>query len=224
MGRAGPRRGLTVGAGPGGGPGLVHLLEPGSDGWTLLLLHATGGDERQLMGLGRTLGPTAARLSPRGTVMENGVTRRWFRRFGPTDLDLDDMRARGDDLAAFVREAAATHGLDPDRILAVGYSNGANVAVDLLLRHPRLLRGAVLLRPLLPYRPETTPDLGGRDVLVAAGAADPWAPEGVTAELAEVLRAGGAAVTVRRYPAGHEITAEDVADATRWVGALTGSA
>lgn len=200
--------------------GFTHLAQPGEDGWTLLLLHATGGDEHQLVGLAGTLSPRSGVLSPRGKVLENGVTRRWFRRFSPTDLDIEDLQARGDELARFVHDAAGAYALDAGRIVAVGYSNGANVAVDLLLRHPTLLRGAVLLRPMLPYPPPSQPDLAGRDVLVLAGTADPFAPTAMTEELVRVLGDAGAAVTTGMYPAGHEVTRDDIDDATAWVTRL----
>ena len=121
--------------------------------WTLLLLHGTGGDEHDLVGLGRQLAPSAALLSPRGKVLEAGMPR-FFRRLAVGQLDIPDLLVRTDELAAFVTAAAQAYGRDPGKIAALGFSNGANIAVSLLLRHPQLLSAAALLRPMLPYEPE----------------------------------------------------------------------
>jgi phospholipase/carboxylesterase len=196
--------------------GFEHVFEPGNSGWTLLLLHGTGGDEHDLVPLGRQLAAGAALLSPRGKVME-GPMPRFFRRHGEGRLDIPDLLVRTDELADFVRAATGAHGLDASRIVAVGLSNGANIAVSLLLRHPGLLRAAALLRPMLPYRPEKPVALGGTDVLVAAGAADPLVPPAQSAELAELLRASGAAVVHHTARAGHGLTQEDLVATARWL-------
>ena len=137
--------------------GFTHLFEPGEEGWALLLLHGTGGDERDLVGLGRRLAPGAALLSPRGKVLEDGVAPRFFRRLAVGRLDIPDLLVRTDELAEFVAGAVERYRLDPERVIAVGFSNGANIAVSLLLRHPSLLRAAALLRPTLPYEPAQSP-------------------------------------------------------------------
>ena len=202
--------------------GFTHVFEPGKDGWTLLLLHGTGGDERDLVGLGRQLAPGAALLSPRGKVLENGVSPRFFRRLAIGQLDIPDLLARTDELAAFVGAAAERYELDPQRVVALGFSNGANIGVSLLLRHPSLLRGAALLRPMLPYAPADPPPLEDVDVLVAAGAHDPYSPPQQSARLVQVLRDGGARVTVHTEPgAGHGLTQNDIAHAARWLTEVT---
>lgn len=200
--------------------GFAHRLEHGTSGWTLLLLHGTGGDEHQLVPLGRELAPEATLLSPRGQVLE-GTMPRFFRRFGVGQLDIDDLKARSDDLAGFIGWACAEHGLDPARIAALGYSNGANIAVGLLLRHPGLLRGAALLRPMLPYEPDTPPALAGTDVLIAAGTSDPYSPPQQAQRLGSVLADAGAAVETAVAPAGHELTQGDLARAGAWLRRLT---
>ncbi|HWK29005.1 MAG TPA: alpha/beta hydrolase [Solirubrobacter sp.] len=187
-----------------------HILERGAGPETLLLLHATGGDEHQLLGLGRALAPAATLLSPRGQVLEGGVARRWFARHGVGRLDVPDLLARTDDLAAFIADATAEYDLGP--MLAVGYSNGANIAASLLLRHPDALAGAALLRPMLPY--EATPTLNGTPVLIAAGAFDPYPGAD---RLAALLRAGGADVTEHVAQAGHELVDADLTAAARWL-------
>jgi len=206
---------------PAAGLGFQHRFEPGSSPWTLLLLHGTGGDEHDLIELGRRLAPEAALLSPRGRVLEGGVSPRFFARHGVGDLDLDDLRFRADELGDFVLAAAEAHGRDPARIIALGYSNGANIAVGLLYRRPGLLRGAVLLRAMLPYEPDADLSLAGTDVLVAAGRRDPYSPPESSARLAEVLQDAGAAVRANVAPAGHELTQEDLAVTAEFVRELT---
>ena len=132
-------------------------------------------------------------------------------------LDVEDLKARTDELAGFVRRAAEEYGLDPAGLVALGFSNGANVATALLVRHPDLLAGAALLRPMLPYRPESLPDLSGRRVLIDAGAADPMVPVDQPPALAEMLSTAGAEVTVQMTPgAGHGLTGEDLEALASW--------
>ena len=166
------------------------------------------------------LAPQAALLSPRGKVLEHGVMPRFFARRSVRELDLDDLEVRTDELAEFVRLASSAYELDPARVVAVGYSNGANIAVSLLLRRPGLLRAAVLLRPLLPFEPDAPPALTGTDVFVAAGARDPYVPVDRSERLVQVLRSGGADVTASVADGGHELDDEELAAAERWLGAL----
>lgn len=201
--------------------GYEHALVPGPGPATLLLLHSTGGDEHQLVELGRRLAPRATLLSPRGKELENGVTRRFFRRHSPTELDIPDLLARTDEMAEFIAVAAAAYGLDPGRVVALGYSNGANVAASLLLRRPGTLRGAALLRPMLPYEPEDAPRLDGTSALVAAGARDPLIPLSQPERLARLLAAAGADVALRVAEAGHDLAPSDLADAAAWLAPLT---
>jgi predicted esterase len=202
--------------------GFGHVIECGSGGATLLLLHATGGDEHQLVALGRELAPGATLLAPRGKVLENGVTRRFFARRSTFDLDVEDLLVRTDELAGFVAAATAAYGLDPARVVALGYSNGANIAAGLLLRRPEVLTGAALLRPTLPYEPDELPGLDGTGVLVAAGARDPYVEPGKPERLAELLRAAGADVTFRSEPTGHGLTEADIAATRAWLAERTG--
>lgn len=197
--------------------GFEHLLERGSSGTTLLLLHATGGDEHQLMGLGRELAPAGTLLAPRGKVLEDGVTRRFFRRHDLFELDIPDLLARTDELAQFIQAATAKYGLDPNRIIALGYSNGANIAAGLLLRDPDKLAGAVLMRPTLPYAPEAPPELDGKPVLVLAGARDPYVPNEKHEALVAMLRAGSAEVTDTLMPGGHGLSRRDLEHAADWL-------
>ena len=197
---------------------FVHRSEPGSGRATLLLLHGTGGDEHQLIDLGHQLAPEAALLSPRGQVLENGVAARFFARRGAGDLDLDDLRRRGEGLATWVREACTHYGRDPAHVIALGYSNGANIAVELLFRHPGVLRGAALLRPMLIYRPEEPLALSGAAVLILAGDADPYSSPQQVVELAEILAAGGAEVELVRQSTGHGLVQGDLDALAGWLG------
>jgi predicted esterase len=203
--------------------GFEHVFEPGTSEWTLLLLHGTGGDEHDLVPLGRQLAPQAALLSPRGKVLEGGVARRFFRRLAVGQLDIPDLLERTDELAQFATAAADAYSVDRQRIVAVGLSNGANIAVSLLWRHPGLLRGAALLRPMLPYEPDQLPQLEGTSVLVAAGAHDPYTSPQETERLVHALRAAGAQVVAHSEPsAGHELTQNDLVLTARWLADLTG--
>jgi len=200
---------------------FVHVFEPGSSDWTLLLLHGTGGDEHDLIGLGRQLAPAAALLSPRGQVLEQGMPR-FFRRLAVGQLDIPDLLTRTDQLARFVADAAAAYGRDPDKLVAIGLSNGANIAASVLLRHPSTLRAAGLLRPMLPYEPEQIPELTGTDVLIEAGERDPYSPSEQVTRLTEILRTGGAEVTTTVEPgAGHGLTQDDLRRLAAWVTTLT---
>ena len=193
--------------------GFEHVFQAASthpSDWTLLLLHGTGGDEHDLVPLGRRLAPRAALLSPRGKVLEAGMPR-FFRRLAVGQLDIPDLLVRTDELAAFVTAAAEAYGRDPGKIAALGFSNGANIAVSLLLRRPDLLGAAALLRPMLPYEPDGEPHLDGTHVLIAAGEGDPYSSPQQTRRLAEVLDGAGAAVSVHVEPGvGHNLGPGDL--------------
>lgn len=203
---------------------FVHHFEPAQrpEAPTLLLLHGTGGDERNLLELGRALDPDAALLSPRGKVSEGGMPR-WFRRHAEGVFDIDDLIARTHELADFTRAATDHYGLDSTGLIAVGFSNGANIAVGLLLGHPGLLRAAVLLSPMLPYDPGPPPDLSGTAVFLGAGRADPVAPADQVQRLAELLRAAGADVHLHWEPGGHAIARAEVDAAREWLSYIQGS-
>lgn len=195
---------------------LIPYEQAGTTAWTVVPLHATGGDETQLVPLAQELAPGAALLAPRGAEMEGGHTRRFFRRRGMTDLDIPDLERRADELADVLGARLDALGRDRARTLALGYSNGANIALGVMFRHPRLLAGAALLRPMLPYVPDPVPDLAGVRVLVAAGTDDPFCPPQMTAALVSLLEDAGADVEVALQPAGHEITSGDLQAAREW--------
>ena len=197
--------------------GFDYVLEPGTSDWTLVLLHGTGGDEHDLLDLGRTIAPEATLVGVRGTVLENGVTRRFFARRSMTDIDVEDMLAKTDDLHRFLTGLVTSRALDATRIAVVGYSNGANIALSLLLRHPGVVRAAGLLRPVLYHVPDPVPSLADTTVLAAVGGRDPFTPPATVDALRRVLRDGGATADVRVAPdAGHELRQEDLAALTTW--------
>ncbi len=203
---------------------FVHRWVPGDAGTalpTLLLLHGTGGNENDLLSLGPLLLPGASVLSPRGQVSENGAPR-FFRRLAEGVFDIEDLIARTHELVGFVGAAAVEYGFDVGNVIAVGYSNGANIASSMLLLHPGKLAGAVLLRPMVPLEPDSPPDLTGTPVYLGAGRLDPIIPVDNVSRLGELLEGYGADVTLIWQPTGHGLTREDVESAKDWLAASQG--
>ncbi len=198
--------------------GHAHVVEApdgASPRLALMLLHGTGGDEHDLVPLGREAAPDAVLIGVRGRVLERGAPR-VFRRLAEGAFDEADLVARAADLAAFAEAAFARHAPGLPRA-ALGFSNGANIAAALMLLHPRLLDAAVLLRPMVPLVPSALPDLAGRRALLASGIADPLAPPAEGARLAALLRGAGAAVRTLAVPAGHGLTRADVSAAASFL-------
>ena len=200
--------------------GFVHRFVPAqtSDAPTLLLLHGTGGDENDLLPVGRMLDERAALLSPRGKILEHGMPR-FFRRLAEGVFDHEDLMDRTHELAGFVDRAVDEYDIDQRRLFAVGFSNGANVAASLLLTYPRLLVGAILLRAMVPFEPDKTPDLSRIPVYLAAGRSDQMVPPENTERLAQVLRKAGADVTLDWQPGGHGIGPAEIQAARNWFAA-----
>ena len=198
-----------------------HRFVPGGAGSgapVLLLLHGTGGDENSLLDFGRSIYPGAPLLSPRGRVLENGMPR-FFRRLAEGVFDEADLIRRTHELADFVGTAAAGYGFDPRRVVAFGYSNGANIAASTLLLHPGTLAGAVLLRAMTPLTPARPPDLAGVPVLLAAGRHDPLVTASNVEALTAMLQGAGARATLRWSDAGHQLTAAEIEAARLWLAA-----
>lgn len=196
---------------------FVHRWEPREGATrTLLLLHGTGGDEHDLIPLGDLMDREANLLSPRGQVLEHGMPR-FFRRLAEGVFDLPDLERRTDELAAFLRDASTTYGFPLDGVTAVGFSNGANIAASLLLRHPGLIRQAVLLRAMVPFEPTASVDLHGTRVFLGSGERDPIIPPPNSERLATILQGAGADVTLRWAPVGHQLTRDDVDAARAWL-------
>jgi phospholipase/carboxylesterase len=195
---------------------FIHEFIRGSSERTLLLLHGTGGNERDLIPLGRALEDTASLLSPRGKVLEN-VMPRFFRRLAEGVFDTEDLRRRTNELAEFVIAAAQHYKINRNRLVAVGYSNGANIAASMLLLRPEVFSAAILFRAMVPLIPEKEPDLSSTRVWIGAGKFDPIIPGSQTQQLAKLLRGAGANVVVRYFESGHELTREDIDAAREWL-------
>jgi phospholipase/carboxylesterase len=203
-------------------PDFIHEFVPGTSNRTLLLLHGTGGNERDLIPLGRELDPNAAFLSPRGKVLENGMPR-FFRRLAEGVFDLEDLKYRTNELADFVAAAGEHYGFATDQLVAVGYSNGANIGASMLLLRPEILGAAILFRAMVPLVPDRLPDLSSVRVWIGAGDQDPIIPASEPQRLVELLRRAGADVTIRFAKAGHGLTNDDLEAARHWLGALNKS-
>jgi phospholipase/carboxylesterase len=202
---------------------FVHQYHAGVKAETLLLLHGTGGDESDLLEIGGRIAPGWNLLSPRGRVLENGMPR-FFRRLAAGVFDEADLRKQTAALADFVKDAAAEYGLDPAKVFAAGYSNGANIAASVLLLRPETLAGAVLWRAMVPLRDELKAGaLRGKRVWISAGAMDPYNAGDQASALAGMLRAGGAEVDVTVQRAGHGLTDADVSGAATWLAARAGA-
>jgi phospholipase/carboxylesterase len=201
--------------------GYVHEWVPASqtDAPTLLLLHGTGADERDLLPLGRMLAPGAALLSPRGNVDEHGM-HRFFARHAEGVFDEEDVVRRAGELAAFVVAAGERYGFDPARAVAVGFSNGANIAAAAMLLHPDVLRSGVLLAPMPPLSDPPATDLSSSAAFLGAGRQDPIGPPELVERLAAELDDRGCSVTVRFHAGGHEAPREVVDAAGAWLHKL----
>ena len=195
---------------------FTHRFAPATDAGRppLLLLHGTGGDETDLLPLGRRVAPGSALLSPRGRVLENGMPR-FFRRLAEGVFDEADLVRRTRELADFVVAARAAHGIAAP--VALGFSNGANIAAALLLLRPGILAGAALLRPMTPLAAPPPADLSGTRILMLSGEMDPIVRAEDAEGLADHFRAGGAVVDHRLLPVGHGLTPLDIDGVTHWL-------
>jgi phospholipase/carboxylesterase len=182
----------------------------------LLLLHGTGGNENDMIPLGRDLDPAAALLSLRGNVLENGMPR-FFRRLAEGVFDEEDVVRRANELADFIPAAAAKYDFDPAMLTAFGYSNGANIAAAVFLLRPGVIESAVLLRAMVPLTPAALPDLAGTRVMICSGTHDPIIPVENAKRLTTMLREGGAEVTLRLEDAGHQLVFDEIAAAKNWL-------
>jgi len=195
-----------------------HVYRPGSDPTapTLLLLHGTGGNEHDLLPFGEMIAPQAGVLSPRGNVLE-GTMPRFFKRLAEGVFDLDDLRRQTRELAQFVRDASARYRFDPTRVVAVGFSNGANIAASLLLLEPGVLSEAVLFRAMVPIVPEPLPDLSGTRILMSNGRLDSLVAASQAEQLKDMFEDCGADVTFIWQAGGHKLTNEDIEIARQWL-------
>lgn len=198
--------------------GFIHRFVPAEDGATgdtLVVLHGTGGDENDLIGIGQAIAPGAAIVSPRGNVLENGAPR-FFKRLAEGVFDPKEVRSRAEELARFIRAAVVTYRLDPTRVFALGYSNGANIASTIMFVEPGILRGAILFRPMLVYEPSEMNDLAGSAVFISAGRMDPIVPAPSVERLVELFDAAHAEVTLKWQLAAHSLVPSEVREASEW--------
>ena len=183
---------------------------------TVLLLHGTGGNEEDLIPLGNEIAPGAAILSPRGKVLESGMPR-FFRRLAEGVFDLEDLGFRTYELADFVKEASKIYGFDLKSLVAIGYSNGANIAASILLLQPNILSNAILFRPMVPLIPDFLPGLSSKHVFISAGLHDPIVTSQETKNLLNLLQKAGADVSINWQNSGHELTSDEVRKAKGWL-------
>lgn len=196
---------------------MIHIYEEGNLDTTLLLLHGTGGNEHDLINLGKAIAPGANILSVRGNVSENGMPR-FFRRLQEGVFDEEDLIFRTKELYDFLDEAAEKYSFDRNKIVAVGYSNGANIAGSLLFHYGDALQGAVLHHPMVPRRGITLPDLTDTHVLITAGEQDSMCPPEESKDLNKLLLDANAKVEVVWTPGGHQLVQEELEAAQRWFG------
>jgi predicted esterase len=196
---------------------FIHRFIPGKtpDAPTLLVLHGTGGDENDMVSLARTIDDKAAILSPRGKVLENGMSR-FFRRFAEGVFDIEDLKFRTGELAEFVSRASKAYGFDPSSVAALGYSNGANIGASLLLLEPETLNSAILFRAMLPLKSVKTPKLTGKRVFISAGRFDTMIPRDGTIALQELLELAGAQVALNWVESTHSLTRPEIEQARVW--------
>jgi phospholipase/carboxylesterase len=196
-----------------------HQFIPGKIPATILLLHGTGGDENDLIPVGRAVAPGAALLSPRGGVMEHGAPR-FFSRIAPGVFDEAEVRSRAAQLAQWITDAAEHYKIDLARLYALGYSNGANIATAVMLLHPGKIAGAALLRPMPIFKPTELPQLHGAPILISAGQEDPTVHVSDVEKLADTLANAGARVDVAIQNAGHDLTPADFNVVKQWLAQI----
>ena len=187
---------------------------------TFLLLHGTGGNEEDLISLAYELDQSAAILSPRGKVLENGVAPRFFRRLAEGVFDIEDLKFRTNELANFVKNASNTYGFDMDHLIAVGYSNGANIASSMLLLCPDVLSAAILFRAMVPLLPQVLPDLTNKHIFMSSGLQDQIVPKQETERLMGLFKKAGAKVSLHWQNSGHELRMDEIKIAREWLSNL----
>ena len=183
---------------------------------TLLLLHGTGGNEEDLIPLGHEIAPEAAILSPRGKVLEAGMPR-FFRRLAEGVFDIEDLKFRTNELADFIENASKLYSFDLEYMIAVGYSNGANIASSILLLRPEILSTAILFRPMVPFIPDTLPNLISKNILICAGEWDPIVPRQNTEKLLDIFKKAHTNVSIYWQKSGHELGQEEILTAKEWL-------
>ncbi|UOQ50650.1 alpha/beta hydrolase [Gracilibacillus caseinilyticus] len=200
---------------------MKHIFNKGKDPKkpTLLLLHGTGGNELDLLPLAGRVDDEASVLSVRGNISENGMPR-FFKRLAEGVFDEEDLVYRTEELNQFLDDAAQEYDFDRDNIIAIGYSNGANIAASLLFHYQNTLKGAILHHPMVPRRGIKLPDLSGKSVFIAAGTNDPICSAVESTELQTLLEKANAKVDIHWEDRGHQLTPTEVAAASKWYSTL----
>lgn len=200
---------------------MKHIFQQGSNPAkpTFLMLHGTGGNENDLLPIASHIDPEASVLSVRGNVSENGMPR-FFKRLSEGVFDMEDLKDRTEELNDFIDKAAKEHGFDRGNVIAIGYSNGANIAANLLFTYSDALKGAILHHPMVPNREAALPDLSGVSVFIAAGTNDPICPAEESTDLEELLKNAGADVKLHWESYGHQLTMPEVEAAKEWYDRL----
>jgi len=200
---------------------VQHIFYKGTDETkpTLLLLHGTGGNEESLIGLAKEIDETANILSVRGNVLEHGMPR-FFRRLAEGVFDIEDLIFRTKELYEFLQEAAQQYGFDRQRIVAIGYSNGANIAASLLFHYDDALAGAILHHPMVPRRGIELPQLSSIPVFIGAGTNDQMCTAQESEDLETLLTSAGAKVTTKWFDFGHQLTIPEVHAAKEWYNSI----
>lgn len=183
---------------------------------TLLLLHGTGGTEDDLIPLGKELATNASILSVRGKVLENGMPR-FFRRLEEGVFDLEDLKMRTDELAEFILKSSSIYEFDLKRLVAVGYSNGANIGASLLLKRPEVLAGAILFRAMVPFVPDVLPDLSQKSIILLEGLRDPIVGKQEAESLLKIFNTARSNVTMKWQDSGHNLIQDDIDSAREWL-------
>ncbi len=183
---------------------------------TLVLLHGTGGNEEDLIFLGKKIEPNASILSPRGKVLENGLPR-FFRRLSEGVFDLEDLRIRSHELADFIQKCSLHYKFDLENTIAIGFSNGANISVSMLFLRPEVLQGAILFRAMVPFIPDPLPNLSSKKILLSAGLEDPIVTRNETENLFRLFQKTNAIITLKWQPSSHNLIQEDILVAKPWI-------
>jgi phospholipase/carboxylesterase len=200
---------------------MIHKYIPGKNPRkpTLLLLHGTGGNENDLLPVAQLIDPEANVLSVRGEVIEQGMPR-FFRRIAPGVFDEEDLLYRTTQLHEFVDRASKQYEFDRDDVIAVGYSNGANIAASMVLHIPQSLKGAILMHPMLPRKVSDIPDLSNMHILITAGNNDPIVPKTSTEELYQALHRQQAEISLAWFRFGHKISSDEMQIIIKWYQSL----
>ncbi|MGZ5509629.1 MAG: alpha/beta hydrolase [Nitrososphaeraceae archaeon] len=183
---------------------------------TLVLLHGTGGNEEDLIFLGKKIEPNASILSPRGKVLENGLPR-FFRRLSEGVFDLEDLRIRSHELADFIQKCSLHYKFDLENTIAIGFSNGANISVSMLFLRPEVLQGTILFRAMVPFIPDPLPNLSSKKVLLSSGLEDPIVSRNETENLFRLFQKTNAIITLKWQPSSHNLIQEDILVAKPWI-------